>query len=180
MIIGSVKIDIYKGTYEINPIAISDFDTIKGLLKFRDKIDKFGELKQNYNMNQAGDLETINEELVCLYLTLDNYIEKCKFNEKQIKILNLYQDGNTENDIASILDTKQQNINDIINTCVNQIQDYSKEEWLNKYILWNKKKTTDSWKKCTKCKEFLPVTEKHFKYDTTNKRFKSRCRQCDN
>lgn len=123
------------------------------------------------------DIVDFNTEIICTYASLDYLIKKCKFTEKQIKILELYQSGFTENDIAITLETSQSNINKILNTCVKKIKEQSKNDWQYEFLFWNKKKTNENWKKCSKCNEWKRESD-FYKEEKGKNGLRSECKRC--
>ena len=178
---GKISIDIRKDSNEWGNVVLTDVDTIKGLIKFRNKFDVM------YNLNSSipvdidiTDASQFSEEVLCLYITLDKLINDCNFNLKQIEILKLYMDGYTEEDIGEIINTTQQNVFGIINSMCKKIK---KENDNSRYIdnvTWNYIVPKNGFKKCSKCKEVLPLEIRFFGKDERNlDGFKSYCKKCD-
>lgn len=124
-----------------------------------------------------ADIVDFNTELICTYITLDELIEKCNFNEKQKLILEFYQEGLTEKDIANELDDVQQNINSMINTCITKIAKQNQEDWLKNFIYWDKKKINENWKQCSKCEKWKPESE-FYRDERSKNGFRSECKKC--
>lgn len=132
------------------------------------------ELLESFN-----DLSELSEEVICLYVYLDECINNCSLTDKQLIILKKYMDGFTEEEIANDLSVTQQAINGIINSCCKKIVEYNHQKWKNEFILWNKKKVETNYKQCSKCKEFLPATEEYFSHKgDTKDGFHPYCKKC--
>jgi hypothetical protein len=100
--LGAVAIDIHKQEREFEHLTLSDENVVKYLIEFRSKVDVGYGAETNININQAGDMFDFNQELICLYASLDETIKKCNFKEKQSKLLELIFDGNTLRDICKM------------------------------------------------------------------------------
>lgn len=111
---------------------------------------------------------------------MDDLISKCNFTDKQNLILSLYQQGLTEKDIAKDVlksEEKDSEIHKILNTCIRKIAKQNNEDWFKEFILWDKKKTTENWKQCSKCKDWKP--ESDYSPDQRNKDgLHSFCKKC--
>jgi len=142
-------------------VNLCDEKAIKGLLKYR------------YQFKTEFDIGA-----VCVYADLDLLISGCGFNERTKKILELYQLGYTELDIADSIGVTDVAIFKILKTCVAKIINQSKQNWLYEYIYWDKLPTNENWKQCTRCKTFKQ--ESQFGMDGRNKDgFKNYCHKCD-
>ena len=175
---GSVKIETYKAEISWKNVNLSTPESIKGLLKFRRRF----EYDIIYNKMFTFDmyLKENNYEILCLYIWLDDMMSRCKFTERQNKILEYYQEECTEEEIADILEVTRQNINVNLNTIVKKIQKQVRLNYKYDFVEWDKVKTKTNWKKCSKCKEFKPQTEEFFrKHPFTKDNFQSNCRICE-
>lgn len=99
---GSVSIDIHKQERDFENLTLSDENVVKYLILYRNKVDVNYGASTNINIDRAGDTFEFNQELICLYLSLDTTIEKCKFKQRQIKLLELIFEGNTMQDICKM------------------------------------------------------------------------------
>ena len=149
---GSVKVDIYRGEYEWIPVNLSDEQTIKGLLKYRHRFDLlFDEIIYLNNLNDTFvHLSDLKDEVICLYVWLDDVLNKCGLNEYECKVIDLYMNGYTEIDIADCYNTKKQNINQTINRICRKIKKYCFEKFQD-WVYLNFIK--GQYKKCSKCGE---------------------------
>lgn len=179
---GAVKIDVDRDNIEWYPVNLSDPSSVKGLIKYK---TTFYLLHNRRNdsitiSESFQDLNELPEEVICLYVWLDECVNKCGLTDKQLEILEKYMDDDTEEEIAKDLNVAPSTINGVINSCCKKISNYANEKWKNEYILWNKKKVTTNYKKCSKCKEFLPTTDEYFRkrLDTKDKLMYI-CRKCE-
>lgn len=100
--LGSVSIDIYRKEKEFRQLTLSDENVVKYLILYRSSVDITYNVGLNIDINTAGDMFEFNQELIALYLSLDNIIKKCKFKEKQSKLLELIFEGNSIHDIIEM------------------------------------------------------------------------------
>lgn len=97
---GAVSIDLSKKEREFYHLTLSDSNVVRYLIEFRDKVDVSYGANTNINMYQAGDMFEFNQELIALYSSLDQTIDKCNFREKPQLLLRLLFEGNTITDIC--------------------------------------------------------------------------------
>lgn len=179
--LGKISIDIRKDSNEWGNIVLTDVDTIKGLIKFRSKFDVMYNLNSSIPINvDIIDASQFSEEILCLYITLDQLINKCNFNQNQTEVLKLYMDGYIEDDIAEILNTSQQNIFGIINSICKKIKKENDDSRYIDNITWNYIVPENGFKQCSKCGEILPAEKRFFgKDERILDGFKSYCKKCD-
>lgn len=99
---GAVSIDIHKREREFYPLTLSDSNVVKYLILYRSKVDICYNVTTNFNIYQAGDSFEMNQELIALYVSLDDTIKRCNFKEKQRELLRLIFEGYTIRDICSM------------------------------------------------------------------------------
>jgi hypothetical protein len=179
--LGSLKIDIHKEEYEWRNVNEATLESIKGLLKYRYKFDPLKNIDEAIIVDD-GDLEEyrINYEAIHNYIDLDRHIQKAKLGELQKKVLQLYQSGLTEKDIAEEIDRKQQSVNRIIKTICKKIYFEALEEWKS-YIHLDVIKTPYNYKQCIKCQEYKPLSTIYFRQrnDNYGDGFRPECRKCE-
>jgi len=100
--LGSVAIDIHKREREFEHLTLSDENVVKYLILYRNKVDVGYGANTNIDINTAGDMFEFNQELICLYASLDKLIEKIDLNEKETQFLRLIFEGNTIADVINI------------------------------------------------------------------------------
>lgn len=168
---GSVKIDVDRDNVQWYQVNLSDVSSVKGLIKFRTTYDLlYNRRNESSNLlDSFNDLSQLPDDVICLYIWLDECIENCGLTDKQLIILNKYMDGYTEEEVAQDINVYSSTINGVINSCCKKISNYANSKWKNEYILWNKKKVETNYKQCSKCKEFLPATDEYFTKDLTRK-----------
>jgi hypothetical protein len=177
---GSVKRDIYVKERQWEFSNLSTVESIKGLLKKRSEFDSLLGLGNNfYNVYSSYvHLNEAPEEVICLYVTLDDIIKSIGLNDRQLKLLKAYQYGYTENDLAQKFNTSQQNINIIIHKICLKIKKENDSRWMNEFVLWDKKLVDSNYKQCKKCKEYFP-TELFGARSGTQDNLQYFCKQCD-
>lgn len=99
---GSVAIDIHKQGRDFENLTLSDDNVVKYLILYRNKVDVSYGANTNIDINSAGDMFDFNQELICLYASLDKVIDKMDLNEKELKLLSLIFEGNTIADVINV------------------------------------------------------------------------------
>ena len=166
---------------EWDKITLSDSNTIKGLLRFRYKFDLLLDNSENrYGLESNCDLANFSEDVICIYADLDNLIKQANFNEYQKKVLNMYMYGHSEEDIADLLDVERQSINRLIDNICRMLCEINYQNWKLNYVFWDVKRVNSNYKKCSKCKEWLPATEEYFSPDLRNNdNLQGICKKCN-
>lgn len=175
---GSVKIDIFKKERMWFDTNLSDKECIKGLLKYRRNFDLlFNRESDNVDVYTTNvDLNNQKEEVLCLYVWLDDIIEKTKFTQQQERILHMVMYEYSIDEMAKINGCTPQNVNRIINTICKKLSLTVQREWRKKVYI---KKLGLKTKRCSKCGENFPATEEFFTPDNTKASgFKSSCKIC--
>lgn len=128
---GANTYDSHKREREFQSLTLSDENVVKYLILHRSKVDATYGIENNININQAGDTFELNQELIALYASLDVTIEKCKFKEKQTKLLELLYEGNTIQDIV-VMDVgyKKSATYDLLDRMVSKIVKANNDSWL--------------------------------------------------
>jgi hypothetical protein len=125
-----VSIDIHKQERDFENLTLSDENVVKYLILHRSTVDVGYGASTNINMNQAGDMFEFNQELVCLFVSLDITIEKCKFKQRQTRLLELIFEGNTMQDICNMdIGYKKSATYDLFARMVAKIVDVNKDSW---------------------------------------------------
>ena len=99
---GAVSVDIHKKGREFEHLTLSDEDVVKYLILYRNKVDVAYGANTNIDINSAGDMFEFNQELICLYASLDNVIDSIDLNEKELDFLRLIFEGNTISDVINV------------------------------------------------------------------------------
>lgn len=178
---GAVKGDIHKHEHPYKQISFSDVDCIKGLIKNRWMIDSYRGLEQNYNIYEAGDVKSLNQELICLFVDLDNLIQKAKLNAKQIAIVEMLMDGFTEEDVAEYFKQDAWGIGKILDTVCRKIKKVNDYDWKYNNLYLNFLKGNWEYKICNKCSESKPKTNEFYRerIDQKGDGFYNSCRDCE-
>ncbi len=69
---------------------------------YRSSVDVSYGANTNININQAGDMFEFNQELICLYASLDKIIERLNLNSREKKLIELIFEGNKISDIVNV------------------------------------------------------------------------------
>lgn len=173
-----------RGCHEWEAISLSEISTIASLIKNRREFDSFYETKlyETNNPTVSNGIPIFSELIECIYMDLDRLIQKANLTDKQKFIIDNLMKGYTEADIAKANNTDVKNIKNILLTACAKIKEQNDFEWqewveINGYA---KIPPDVTYKQCSKCGKWLRANKDNFKYDITNKRYKSRCRKCDN
>lgn len=176
---GGVKKDYRKNEIEWKYTPLSEIDIVKGLLKFRAEHDLMYE-RNNSIISFNHDLVNMTDEVICLYLDLDNAIKKCNFNNKQKEIIKLLSNGMSEKEIAEKYKCSRKNIIGMVNSICKKIVEYNNFIWKYEFIYSTVKKVNFNYKKCSKCREFKPATEEFFSPNEKGLyKLYSVCKNCD-
>ena len=98
---GKVTVDIYSKEYEFKRLSLSDENVVKYLILFRSKVDIFSGISTNLDINQAGDMFEMNQELIALYASLDDIIKSIDWKPDERLFLELIFEGYS---ISEIID----------------------------------------------------------------------------
>lgn len=176
---GRLQVDLHKGGREWECVTFSDTETIRGLIRFRTRFDLLFERNRYSPMDSSTDLSSYEDEILCTYVDLDNLIDKVKLNKIQTEVLNLYMRGYDESDIAKELNIKEVTVDSTINSICKKMVDINYELWKSN-IYWNTKRVTSDYKKCSKCKEMLPMNEEYFTpVEQRKDGFHPYCKECN-
>lgn len=160
--IGLVKIDLKKSDRQFELITFSDIDCIKGLIKNRCIIDPYFRAEPNNNFNYAGAVKPLSQELICIYVDLDRYIEMAELNAKQRYIVDRLMEGYTEDDISQMFGDRMQNIYSHVDKVCKKIKAVNDYGWYYDYMMVSQLKVPWEYKKCIRCQEYKPATSDFF------------------
>lgn len=172
-----IRVDDSSNSLFFKDFTLSDINAIKLLIQYRYKYDSYLYSEKNLFYGEAGEIQSMNEEIILTYISLDQTIVECNFSPEQLKLIGLYEHGFTIREMVNELGLgSDKYIRKKFNTICNQII---------KQNLWNWRKTHYTHtlklksKKCSKCKEFLPAMDEFFttKNDTQDG-FHPYCRKC--
>lgn len=144
-------------------VTLSDPMTVRGLIANRTNYDKMYEYELMSGGGVGADLCDANEIVICIYADLDNLIKKTRFTKVQKEVLSLHMDGYSTEEISEYTKTEKRSVESALNLACEKISEANYENWKLNYIYWNKKRVTTDFKKCSKCKEVLPMTEEYFR-----------------
>lgn len=106
---------------------------------------------------------------------VNNILKSIYLRDKERIALARWREGVTLEKIGKELSVTNQAVDKMINSICNKII----KEYELIYAKWYyKNKSKAEFKKCSCCKELLPVKELFFHYDSTNNRFRSKCKKC--
>ena len=163
-------------------ITLSDPMTIRGLIANRVVYDKLHEYEVMGGDGIGSDLCDMSDTIICVYADLDNLIKKTRFTKVQKEILDLHMIGYTTNEISEYTKTEKRSVENALNLACESISETNYQHWKLNYVFWNKKRVATDFKQCSKCKEFLPMTEEYFRQriDGYGDGFYNNCRECEN
>lgn len=140
---GAVSVDIHKQERDYQNLTLSDDNVVRYLILYRNKVDVSYGANTNININFAGDMFEFNQELICLFASLDETVKEANLTERQTKLLKLLYEGNTVKDASEILGLKRNSVFEMLDRIVNRIVVTNNELWYyttghNGYILTKK------------------------------------------
>ena len=157
---GTVNIDLYSDELEFKVLSLSDFYVVKWLIQFRDKIDPYFNIELNNNIYEAGDVNRFNQEIINIYVYLDELIERRKFNKQQLGIIYFLSRGYTYKETGDILNIpSSHNVHKKFNKICKDI--VKMNEWVRLSYTY-KNVIGMRTKVCSKCKEELPAIDEFF------------------
>lgn len=133
MWLGAVSVDIHKKDREYKDFTLSDENVVRYLILYRHKIDIAYGANTNINIGEAGDMFDFNQELICLYASLDQTVDKIKLKERDVKFLHLVYEGNNISDVIEHHDFPRKTAYRTIDRIVSKIVAGNNEEW-NKHL----------------------------------------------
>ena len=128
---GSVQVDIYKKEREYKHLTLSDENVVKYLILYRSSVDVSYGANTNVNINQAGDMFELNQELICLYASLDSVIARLHLKDREQELIGLVFDGNSMSDIIKDYNYPKKTAYRILNRIVDKIVGLNYEDWKN-------------------------------------------------
>lgn len=126
---GAVTIDVHKKEREYQHLTLSDVNVVKYLILFRASVDASYGASVNVNIEQAGDLFEFNQELICLYASLDAVLNKLALKEREDKLLKLVFDGNSIADIINDYGYPKKTAYRILNRIVDKVVEENFSDW---------------------------------------------------
>lgn len=140
-------------------LTLGDTSVIQLLIEYRYKYDDNLFLGGDNGILDVNDNDGVNQEVIATFATLDKLISKCKFNDRQLKMIEMIGEGYTYREIEDEIGIDNQNVNKALKSIFKSIlkenlRFWRKSTYINKLGL----KT----KQCTKCEEFLPATSEFF------------------
>ena len=133
------------------------------------------------DLTSNQDLSNQLEEVICLYIVLDDYIKNCGLTDSQHEITKLLMQGFNEVEISNIIERTPPTINGIIKTICKKIFNYNNFLWKYEFIYIDKKKVGFNYKRCSYCEEYKPEIDDFFgKHPETIDGLQSNCKHCNN
>lgn len=186
---GSVKVDVHKSDRPYEFVSFSDIECIKGLITKRAYIDgcvdvehvtasnwkkSFGENSIGYASDYIGD---VNQEIIAIYATLDEYIKRIKLTDKQKFLLEKIMIGYSYRDIYDVYGYDIKNTNRDINIICRKIKYLNDILWKYNYIDSRRGRIGYKYIECLSCSEYLPETTDFFYKDKDG--YKKICKNCN-
>jgi uncharacterized protein YPO0396 len=160
---------------QYQPFTLGDIGVIELLISFRSKYDDNLFLGCENVMNVTGGA-AINEEVIITYMDLDRLIERCNFDDIQLKLIDMISFDYTYEEIAKATELTIGAIRNRLNTIYKKIKEENDRDW-RKAIYTNKLELKT--KKCSKCKIELPATDEFYSINSSSKDgHHSMCKKC--
>lgn len=161
---------------EYKRLSLSDIKVIELLISYRYKYGESLSVDETSPSIIGSSQGRNSEELIAIYMSLDQYMEDCQFNEIQLKMLKMIGEGYSQEEIAKELNLRPAVIRGRLNTIYSRISKENERAWrIHTYTQKLKLKT----KTCSKCKKDLPATIEFFSHlNRTRDGFHSQCRKC--
>lgn len=160
---------------EFKSYPLGDINVIELLISYRYKYDD-NLFKGESTIMDVEGVGRVNEEVIATYVDLDSYIKRCKFDDIQLKVIEMIEHGYTHDEIAEELEVKSSVIKGRLKTIYKRIKKENDWQWRKSLYLNElglKSKT------CSKCSEKLPGTvEFYSNLAKTKDGFHSQCRMC--
>lgn len=128
---GSVSIDLHKKEREFNSLNLSEYNVVMYLIKYRSKVDILYNANINTDFNSSGDIYEFNQELICLYASLDKIIEKLELDNYNMKFLELIFEGSNVRDITMLNIGYDGNSYRLLDKICKKIVKQNDEDWTN-------------------------------------------------
>ena len=141
------------------------------------------QLINNYSSLRMDCAEDVHSNMRYLLDSLDEIIESCDFRDFEKDIIIMRIDRLPLQEISDSLKLKYG-----LDYEPSYISNIFKNRICKKIALKNSldfedwfyfQRAVGTYKQCSKCGQVKLANERYFKYDITNKRYKSRCRRCD-
>lgn len=156
---GATKVDLGKGTYEIENYNLSDIWCIENLIENRIDFDDVykSKLFETSNPYYASDIPVFKELFFCLYLDLENIIKKINLDDKENLVIEKLMLGYTHKDISDLyLFSDARESKSILRKIALKIKKQNDKE----RIEWYKNKGFYvPEKECSKCGKTMSITE---------------------
>lgn len=153
-------------------------------LDFMDKTHMSGLIKASCLVGQFGEFDSYVKKL-------DELTEQSNLTELEMQVYQTLRRGKgldldnvkyednmvTISECARLINRSQSKVDTAFNSLVDKIMDKYEEIYEDYYFTYIARGT---YKTCSKCGEVKLANERYFKWDKTNKRFKSMCKRCEN
>lgn len=158
--------------------VLSDVKVVELLISYRYKYDE-NMFLENGSMFYVAGTKALNQELIATYVSLDETIKKCNFNEQQLRLIKMIEQGYSYKEIEEILGIKYRNTKKMLETIYKSIVKTNLQEW-RKAVYTNSLGLET--KQCSKCKEDLPATDEFFQSRSkiVGDGFYNICKKCEN
>lgn len=102
---------------------------------YRSKTDYSYSSNINIDIDGSAEAFEVNQEIIALYASLDSVIERCNFNKRQLKLLELIFKGNIIQDICNMnIGYKKSATYELFNRMIKRIVDENNKVWRESMI----------------------------------------------
>lgn len=172
-----------RGNHEFDNLKLIDESVLKNLILNRRKLDLYYDLDEGNarNIYSASECTIFYENILILYMDLDNIIKKTRLTKLQRWLVEELMYGYSFCDIVELNEDKNysvENLHITFEKAIFNLKSQAEEDW--KFgLMWDRIKTKTNWKKCSKCEEFKPATKEYFSLNEFGKDgFRTMCNTC--
>ena len=174
--LGRVKVDIHQGEREFHVASLGNFESIKGLLVLRYKLDIYNDYLEQKDVLSCSDWDRVQQELICLYADIDVLIATSGLREGQKALLEMLRCGFTIEDVAEYRGLEVKMLNRELNKICRAIVDCYKTQWRT-CMYFNYIRT--EWKECRACGKSYPLSDSfYYRREDSTDGLRGECLSC--
>jgi DNA-binding CsgD family transcriptional regulator len=110
-----------KGCHEYENISLSDYKTVRTLIKYRQYIYPIDKQSQSFNFKEL---------LTCIYIDLDRLIKDAPLSNSERLVIELYMRGYTTQDIMECKNVNETTVVNLLTRASRKISNLHNERWM--------------------------------------------------